>query len=277
MRTIAAASVTTLLLAFSGRAYGDAASPEKYQTFKGTVVKVNDKERTMTARGFWLCSTKTFNVGENCKVLIGDKKKEATLKDLAPGNRVEVHYTSVGGVNVASQIAERYRHYTGHIVAIDPSGQNLTIKRGTYEKPFVLASDCHVLLNDKEGAMNDLKVGHKVTVAYASEGDRNLAHKIAQSSLSFVGTLEAIDSDTRTLKAEHVFTDRKFHLADDCPIVINGQAGGRLSDLRIGDQVMFSYENVDGVLVANRVARETEPAKSETSQAVENAATYSVK
>ena len=85
-------------------------------------------------------------------------------------------------------------------------------------------------------------------------------------SLSFVGTVEAIDAETRTLKAEHLLTDRRFHLADDCPIVINGKPDGKLSDIRIGDTVMFNYENVDGVLVANRIARETGPEKPESSQ-----------
>src|ERR1044071_7342177 len=72
MRIIATVSVTTLLLACSGRAYGDVASPAKYKTFKGTVVKVDDKDRTLTAKGFWFWSTKTFNLGDTCKVLIGD-------------------------------------------------------------------------------------------------------------------------------------------------------------------------------------------------------------
>ena len=275
MRTIAAVSVTTLLLASLSRAYADTASPEKYQTFKGTVVKVNDKERTMTASGFWFWSERTFNAGDSCEVLIGDNKKEATLKDLAPGNWVEVQFSSVGGVNVASQIAEKYGHYTGHIVSIDPNGRKLTLKRGAYQKPFVLAGDCQVLMNDKEGAMSALKIGHKVTIAYAREGDLSLAHKVAQNSLSFVGALEGIDAETRTLKAEHLLTDRKFHLADDCPIIVNGVADGEFRDLRIGYTVTINYENVDGILVANRIACETKPENLKPNHTAQSKVTYS--
>src|ERR1051325_3332166 len=149
MRSIAAVSMATLLLAFLGRAYGDAASPAKYKTFKGSVVKVNAKDGSITAKGPWFWSDKTFNVGDTCKVLIGDDKKEAALKDLAPGSRVEVQYSSVGGVNVASQIAEKYRHFTGHITAIDPNGQKLTVKKGATKEAFVLANDCEILMNEK--------------------------------------------------------------------------------------------------------------------------------
>ena len=256
IRTISAVFLTTRLLAFPGQANGDVASSEQGKPFTGTVVKVEDKDRAVTVKGFWFWSTKTFNVGDTCKILIGDNQKEAKLKDLAPGNWVIVNYSSVGGVNVASQIAEKYRHFTGHIAAIDLTGKKLTVKRGTNEKSFSLADDYNVLVNDKTGRMSDLKIGHKVTVAYDSLGEAKFAHQIALNSLSFVGTVEAIDAEARTLKAEHLMTERKFHMADDCLIVSNGELNGKLSDLRIGDTVVFNYQNVDGVLVANRVAVE---------------------
>ena len=91
---------------------------------------------------------------------------------------------------------------------------------------------------------------------------------------TFKGTVVKVDDKDRTLKAEHFMADRRFHLADDCPIVVNGKPDGKLSDLRIGDTVMFNYENVDGVLVANRIARETGPAKPESSQTAQNKVTY---
>src|SRR5262245_43636869 len=93
IRTIAMVSLTTLFLALSGQAYAEATSAAKSKTFQGTVLKVDDKDRTLTAKGFWFWSTETFNLGVSGKVLIGENKKEATLKDLAPGNRVEVLYS----------------------------------------------------------------------------------------------------------------------------------------------------------------------------------------
>lgn len=274
LRSAVAVSTTSLLLAFAGPSSGDEASSERSQAFKGTVVTVDDRNQTITAREFWLWPSKTFNVGDGCKVLVGDGRREATLKDLAPGNRVEVQYTSVGGVNVARQIAENYRHFTGHIVALGPEGQSLTVEQGLSKRSFALADDYNVVTSGKKGAMGDLKIGHKVVVAYSSAGDSNLAHQIAQNSLSFVGTVEAMDAETRTLKAEHFMTDRRFHLADDCPIVINGKPDGKLSDLRLGDTVMFNYDNVHGVLVANRIARETESARPENSQTAQSKAAY---
>jgi hypothetical protein len=68
---------------------------------------------------------------------------------------------------------------------------------------------------------------------------------------------------------------KKFNLADDCPIVVNGKLNGSWSDLRIGDRVSLNYDNEDGVLVANRVSPMTgtvsaapaAPAPSQTAKA----------
>ena len=265
-QTMAAVSVTSMFLTLAGRAYGEAA-PEKYKTFNGRVVKVDDEDGIVTARGFWFWTKKDFSVGDGCKVLIGDRSKEATLQDLAPGNQIEVQYSSVGGVNVARRIAGTYDRFTGHIVALDPKAQKLTVEKGLNKKPFVLGENHRVVVREKKAAMRDLKIGDQVTVAYFSVRDSNVACEIAQNSKTFSGTVEAIDAETRMLKAEHLMTDHTFRLTDDCPIVINGKAGGQLSDLRIGDTVTFNYDNVDGVMVANRIALETEARQGEQSKA----------
>jgi Cu/Ag efflux protein CusF len=196
-----------------------------------------------------------------------EDKPGAALKDLRPGHHVEVAYLAKDGVKVASQIAQKDSTFTGHVSAVDPAKRTFVVKSGVNSKTFTAADDCKVVIRDeKDRGLENLKVGHKVTVRFAATMQEYLAHKVEQSSLVFSGTVEAIDATTGTVKAKQVLASRKFKLGDECPIIIDGRAGGRLSDLRIGDKLSFHYEDVDGVLVANRVARENSPRKSEPDQ-----------
>jgi hypothetical protein len=98
-----------------------------------------------------------------------------------------------------------------------------------------------------------------VTVSYAASSGMKVAQRIEQTGETFTGTVEAIDADARTLKAQHLLSEKKFNLAKDCPIVIGGKSDGKLSDLRIGDKLSVYYEDLDGVLVATCVARDALP------------------
>jgi|WetSurMetagenome_2_1015567.scaffolds.fasta_scaffold419071_1 hypothetical protein len=253
--------VVTLLTASLGRACCGDASPAKPHTTTGTVKLVDERERTITLNGF--LSTRRFNVGDHCKVSLEDKP-DAALKDLHPGYRVEVQYVARNGVKVASRIAQMNAAFTGHITAIDPARRALTVKSGVTRKAFVAGDGCKIVLrDDKDHTLADLKVGHKVTVRYTAAGGSQVAHKIEQGSLTFAGTVEAIDATTGMLKAKHLLSDRRFTLAKDCQLIIDGRLNGQLSDLRIGDKLWFHYEDVDGVLVANRVEREGPATRAE--------------
>ncbi len=81
-----------------------------------------------------------------------------------------------------------------------------------------------------------------------------MARQIAQTSIEFTGTLTAIDLGEKTLKASAGFSSKKFNVADNCAIVINGKPDGRLSDLRPDEKLVFSYNNIKGVNVVNRIA-----------------------
>jgi hypothetical protein len=75
-----------------------------------------------------------------------------------------------------------------------------------------------------------------------------------------------LDARTRTVKARSFMTEKKFALADGCRIVVANKPDASLRDLRIGDQVEFSYENADGVLIASRIGRDANLAETESSQ-----------
>lgn len=248
---------TMLLLALTGLADAAVPSTPKPKTFKGTVTAIDQKEKTFAVRGFW--STRTFNVGDHCKVSLEDKA-DAELKDLRPGHRVEVSYLGNSGVKVASQVVQKNLVFTGHISAIDPADRMFKVKRGAVSETFVAGDHCKVIIReDRDRALADLRIGHKVTVSYSAPGGTKVAQKIEQTGATFTGTVEAIDADARTLKAQHLLSEKKFNLAKDCPIVIGGKSDGKLSDLRIGDKLSVHYEDIDGVLVATCVARESSP------------------
>src|SRR5258705_10827569 len=123
-----------VILAFTGRIYADDTATAKQRSFKGTVMAVDEKERTLGVKRFW--STSAFEIGDHCKVSLEDKA-DAALKDLRPGHRLEVQYLAHDGVKVASRIAQKDMTYTGHVCARDTTHGTFTVKAGTDSKTFV--------------------------------------------------------------------------------------------------------------------------------------------
>jgi hypothetical protein len=123
------------------------------------------------------------------------------------------------------------------------------------------------LRDDRNGSLEDVKVGHQVTVVYELPGHSPVARAIEQTSATFVGTLNAIDASARTVKAKQLIGDKKFNLADNCEIVVNGKPGGSLSDLRLGQKLALSYDEIDGVNVATRIAPADQSTSTDTAKA----------
>ena len=90
------------------------------------------------------------------------------------------------------------------------------------------------------------------------------ARQIAQTSATFNGSLTAIDLNDRTVKAKHAFGTKKFNLADNCAIIVNGKSDGKLRDLKPGDDLAFSYDVVNGVNVVTRIATVDTPVEAVT-------------
>jgi len=245
---------------------GDEAAPvQKDKVFNGTVAAIDQKEKTVSAKDFW--GTKTFNVADSCRVSLEDQPT-ASLTELRPGQKVEIGYENAHGVLVANRITQHNQVFTGYISAIDPAKRRLTVKHGSFTRDFAVAPDCAVVIRDDDTkTLDDLSVGHTVNVIYESGNDSTLARRIEQKSPTFVGTVKAIDADTRMVKAKDLLAEKTFHLADGCQIVSGGKLGGSLSDLHIGDRLAFTYEDRDGVLVANRIGRQTTAPPVQNAQA----------
>ena len=119
---------------------------------------------------------------------------------------------------------------------------------------------------DKAGTVADIQPGNHVLITYEVPNGKPTAREIAQTSETFTGDLTAIDLDQKTMKAKAMFATKKFNVGDDCAVVINGKPDGKLTDLRPGESLTFSYDNINGVNVVNRIA----PANGSGSAVAEN-------
>jgi len=237
------------------------AATGKLDEFEGTVKQVNPDERTITVKNFW--SSRTFNLAGNCRVSFAEESGGG-LEALQSGHRVTVQFANHDGVRIAHAILQENLEYTGHIAALNPTNRTLRVKSRVLDRVFTAAPDCRVVFRDGQARnFSELKIGHRVTINYLTPDDAHLARSIAQRSLEYSGRVEALDARTDTVKAGGLVAGRTFRLGDGCQIVIAGETGGDLKNLRIGDRVIFNYENIDGVFVANRlelVADSEEPA-----------------
>lgn len=273
MKTMFTRVATTMAvvagLVCAGQSFGDEsptpeAPQENGKVYKGTVSAVDAAEKTVSVKGAMF--SKTFNAAEECKVSLEDKP-EATLIDLRVGQKVEVQYQSAQGVLVAGQITQHNLMLKGYITAVDPANRMLVLKSSTHTQNLKVADDCKVILKDKRyGTLESLKIGHTVNVAYDPADVAITARKIEQKAETFVGTIQALDARTRTVKARSFMTEKKFNLADGCRIVVANKSDASLRDLRLGDKVEFSYENADGVLIASRIGRDADLAETENPQ-----------
>jgi hypothetical protein len=228
-----------------------AARPENHYT--GTVVAVDPKEHVLSVKE-WLMFQKAFNLGDNCTyTLLG--KANASAGDLRPGEKVTVSYQDANGVLIADRVEQQPMRLEGMVRRIDPAAHTMTVRVHALDRTFRIANDCNVVLrNETPGTLNDIQTGNHVTVTYETPDNGLTARQIAQTSSAFTGTLTAVDLDERTVKARSFLDTKKFNLADNCAIVVNGKPDGKLGDLRLNDRLVFSYDEINGVNVANRIA-----------------------
>jgi Cu/Ag efflux protein CusF len=261
---LAAVSLSALAVTMTFRAAADpaagAAKQEKLCT--GMVAAIDAKDRTLGVRGFF--STKKFNLGQSCVFTLADRNAGA-IDDLRPGQKVTVSYFDAGGVLVADAVVQLAIRSEGVVKTINPEKHELTLHLRAGDKVFAIADDCKIVLHDESpGTLDDVNAGHHVTVVYELPSGAPVAREIDQTSATFNGSLTALDASDRTIKAKHMTGTSKFFMADGCTIVVNGKTGGQLSDLKLGDKIALSYDEVDGVKVVNRIALQSQPGQPMT-------------
>lgn len=235
-----------------------AVRPENHYT--GTVVSVDPNERLLITKGFVL--SRKFNLGDTCAYALLDKNPGAA-GDLRPGEKVIVNYQDAQGVLIADRVEQRPMRYEGMVRSIDPAAHKLTLRVHGLDRTLQIANGCNIVLRgEKAGTLNDIQAGNHVTVTYETPGNTPMARQIAQTSIAFTGKLTAIDLGEKTVKAESFLDTKRFNLADNCAIVINGKPDGKLADLKPDERLVLSYDEINGVNVVNRIA----PVTAETRQ-----------
>ena len=241
-----------MLMGTPKAAADETAAALPHKTYTGMVMSVNAKERTLELQGVFL--QRKFNLGDNCTYAFVDKDAGA-ISDLRPGQRITVAYQESHGVRVADRITQEPLKYEGTVKAFDQIGRTLILRGRGMDRSFQIGSDCKVMLRGyKPGTLADIQAGNYITVTYELPDAKPTAREIAQTSETFTGVLTAIDLDAKTVKAKALFDTRKFTLGDNCAIVINGKTGGQLADLKPNDKLVISYDEINGVNVANRIA-----------------------
>jgi hypothetical protein len=230
--------------------------------YSGTVRGLDISQRSLRVKGFW--STRTFELAETCRVSLEDQP-EASLDDLALGHRVDVDYRNHDGVRVATRVTQRNLEFEGHVSALDETAGTFRVKRGLVSRRFSAAMEPGAEQADaSEGGTQDLELGEKIRVIYLAEDGVNRVQRIERRGLEFKGRVESLDSRAGAIGAGSLLAHRRFRLGDDCQIVVRGELGAELEDLRIGQTVTIRYEDVEGVLVANRI--ELQEAREEPTQ-----------
>jgi hypothetical protein len=233
------------------------------KSYSGTVVSVDVKERTLGMQGFF--SSKTFNLGDNCAFVFVDKGV-GMISDLRPGQRLGIVYQEVHGVLVADRITQEAMNYEGTVKTCDQAARLLTFHGRGRDKVFRIAPDCKVIIRgDKAGSLADVQPGHYVAVTYETPDNKPTVRKIAQTSEVYSGTVTEVEPVSKTIRVKSVYDAKKFILADNCSIIIGDKINGQLTELKPNDKVVVSYDEINGINVANRMALTQTPPGAEKS------------
>lgn len=222
------------------------------RTWTGTLTSVDVEGSALHLKRFW--SPKIFNLTKDCRIYVGNNQS-AQVSDLRPGMNVRLYYVESDGVAIASRVAQKLELITGSVTAIDTEKGTLGVTAARKGTEFHVAKDCVFQFNgDARGNLRDLRLGQRVTVTGGKLKDRHVAHRVVEPSEAFIGTVNALDSSSRTLKLKHLFGVKRFSLAEDCRIVIGNDTRKKLQDLRLDQKVLVDYHEKDGVLIATRIA-----------------------
>lgn len=234
------------------------------KSYTGLVTVVDAKEHSLTVKGTLF--SKRFNLGDHCTYTLLNRPT-ATASELRAGQKILVNYQDVQGVLVANRIEQQPMRYEGVVKAVDIEKKTLTLRAGGLNREFQLGEDCAVVLrNNRSGTPADLKPGQRVSVTYdLPEGER-MARQIVHASFTFDGVLTSIDLTDRTVKAKAAFGSKKFNLARDCSIMLGGKTDGQLRELKPGERFEFTYDEVNGVNIVNRIAPHDAPPETVTAQ-----------
>jgi len=90
----------------------------------------------------------------------------------------------------------------------------------------------------------------------AMANDASANATTAKSDKAWTGTVVSVAPNERVLDVKGFLFRKQFNLGDSCRYDMVGQEQGTIGDLRPGQRITVSYQNANGVLVADRVTQE---------------------
>ena len=234
---------------------GSAATAAPHEkSYTGTIMSVDRAAQMMEVKDTLGLFHKRFSLADNCVYTFIDKGS-GTAADLRAGQKVNLGYQNAHGVLIADRVTQEPMRFEGVVQAVDPQQHTLIVRHRMLDKVFSIPSECTVVLHEnKSGTLANVQPGERVTVTFETPAGVPTARLIAQTSATFTGELTGIDLSRRTLKATTLLSTKQFELAKGCTIIVDGKPGRELRDLRPGDKLTVSYDEVHGVCIANRVA-----------------------
>jgi hypothetical protein len=191
--------------------------------------------------------------------------------DVREGRRIMINnHCYTNDVFVADRVQQELMTSEGIVRTNDLTHHTLILRFLVLNKTFQIPDDCQIILSDgKSGAVTDIQSGNYVTVTYETPGNEDVAHEIAQMSVTFIGKVVALNRTNQTIAAAKVldFNPMEFRLADNCVIEVNGKTNGQLSDLKICERLAFTYNNINGVNIVSRITTNAPPALSTATEA----------
>ena len=257
MKTIALSKWTAICLSAmainaTAAAISQAAAADKHdKTYTGTVAAVDANEHILKVDGLFL--HKDFNLGNTCSYVFLDKGSGA-IGDLHPGQKVVVAYRNFDGVRVADLVEQQPLLFEGKVTEFDANKRTMSVRHDGLEKTFQIAPGCPIDLHDnRSGTLADVQPGNRVTVTYETPYGGAVARRIDQATQRFTGELTAIDLNDRTAKAKDLLARKKFKLASNCEVVLNGKTDAKLRDVKLGERLEFDYTDANGINIVSRI------------------------
>ncbi len=101
--------------------------------------------------------------------------------------------------------------------------------------------------------------------------------KMAANDKTSSGTITALDAREKVLKIQGFVFSKTFVLGDNCTLALDDKTAASLGDFRPGQKVTVTYQDADGVLVADRITLDRLFFKGEVSVIDPNSRTLSVR
>jgi hypothetical protein len=230
-----------------------------HQEYTGIVTAVDPQSHVLTFKSPWPWRDRHFSPGNNCTYSIRGRNP-GFFDDLRPGEKVTVSYRTAHGVAIADRIQQEEMVMRGVVTAVDLNQRTLTLRHDRLVRTLAVANDCTVHVQGAKALKLDaVQPGTFVSVIYRKPNDVSIAQQIDQTSSSFAGRLTRVDLENRTLQAQAASQTMTFRIGDNCTVDVHGKSNARLADLAPNENLQFTYENVNGVNIVERIAPAPNP------------------